>query len=460
MSTLGRNTRVVIVGASLAGLRAAEHLRREGFLGTVTLIGDEPAEPYDRPSLSKQVLSGWVPAERTRLPRLHALGDTEWILGVAATGLDRKRSAVHLADGRDVEYDRVLIATGVRNRAWPNESEAALHGVASIRTSADAAELAALISEKPRRVLVIGGGFTGSEIASVCRQLDIPVTLAERGPTPLAGALGGVIGSIAADLQRDHGVDLRCGVTVDGLEGDADGRLRNASLSDGTRLDVDVAVVALGAVRNTEWLRDSRLAAGPLGVSTDSGCRAFDVDGLVVDDVFVAGDVSRFPHPLYDYQFLALEHWENAVTQARIAAHNMVCPPMERLPHVSVPAFWSIQFGVNIKSVGVPNFGDEILFTQGSVDDRSFVAAYGRAGRLVGAVTVDQAKWLDFYRHQIQSAAPFPPDLHADDGPGTAAPVDAELPHPTVPYHNPPVVVSGHSPNERAQPIRNEGARR
>ena len=205
---------------------------------------------------------------------------------------------------------------------------------------------------------------------------------------------------------------------------------------------------------------DSRLAAGPLGVSTDAGCRAFDVDGLVVEDVFVAGDVSRFPHPLYDYQFLALEHWENAVTQARIAAHNMVCPPMHRLPHISVPAFWSIQFGVNIKSVGVPNFGDEILFAQGSVADRSFVAAYGHSGRLVGAVTVDQAKWIDFYRHQIQSAAPFPPDLNAVDGPATDTPVDAQLPHPSVPYHNPPVVISGHAPDERAHPILSEGAAR
>ena len=124
-------------------------------------------------------------------------------------------------------------------------------------------------------------------------------------------------------MQLAHGVDLRCGLTVDALEGDGRGRLRQASLSDGSRLDVDVAVVALGAVRNTEWLLGSRLAAGPRGIATDAGCRAIDIDGLVVDDIFAAGDVSRFPHPLYEYQFLALEHWENAVMQARTAAHNM-----------------------------------------------------------------------------------------------------------------------------------------
>jgi 3-phenylpropionate/trans-cinnamate dioxygenase ferredoxin reductase component len=212
-------------------------------------------------------------------------------------------------------------------------------------------------------------------------------------------------------------------------------------------------------VRNTEWLRTSRLAAGPLGIATDAGCRAIDIDGLVVDDVFAAGDVTRFPHPLYDYQFLALEHWENAVAQAGIAAHNMVSPIMARLPHISVPVFWSMQFGLNIKSVGVPNYGDEIQFTQGSVKDRSFVAAYGHRGRLVAAVTFDNAKWIDFYRRAIASAAPFPPDIHALDGPATSAPVPAEFAHPWVPYDPPPVVLTGHAFDEmRAQVMRPEGA--
>jgi 3-phenylpropionate/trans-cinnamate dioxygenase ferredoxin reductase component len=458
MSVLGSDTRVVIVGASLAGLRAAEHLRREGFPGPLTLVGDEQAEPYDRPPLSKQALLGRVPAERTRLPRAMDLG-AEWLLGVPAVGLDRHRGVVRLADGREVGYERLLIATGVRNRAWPIAEQAALHGVVSLRTGADAARLVELLDAGPRRVLVIGGGFTGSEVASVCRQRDLAVTLVERGPAPLAGALGGVIGDVAADIQRAHGVDLRCGMTVDALEGDADGRLRQAVLSDGSRLDVDVAVVALGSVRNTEWLLDSRLAAGPMGIATDAGCRAIDVDGLVVDDVFAAGDVTRFPHPLYDYQFLALEHWENAVTQARVAAHNMVSPTMERLPHISVPTFWSIQFGLNIKSVGVPNYGEVIQFTQGSVAERSFVAAYGHQGRLVAAVTFDNAKWLDFYRGEIESAAPFPPDLHALDGPAVTAPVPAEFPHPWVPYDPPPVVLTGHALDEmRAKVIRPEGA--
>ncbi len=445
---LGRDARIVIVGASLAGLRAAECLRREGFAGPLQVVGDEPHEPYDRPPLSKQVLLGLAPAGRTRLPIFEKLDDVEWTLGTAATGLDRENRVVRLADDRELGYDRLLIATGVRNRPWPVDSEAALRGVVSVRTSDDAAALRALLAAGPKRVLVIGGGFTGSEIASVSRQLDLPVTLVERGPAPLAGALGGVVGAVAADMQRDHGVDLRCDVSMQALEGDADGRVRSATLSDGTRLDVEVAVVALGALRNVEWLAGSRLAAGPLGVAADAGCRAIDIDGLVSEDVFVAGDVARFVHPLYDYQFLSLEHWENAVTQARIAAHNMVCPSARRLPHISVPAFWSIQFGANIKSVGVPSFGDQILFTQGSIADRSFAAAYGREGRVVAAVTFDQAKVIDFYRAQIESAGRFPPDLHAVDGPTPHRPVPPEFPHPSVPYHTPPVVLSGHDPDE------------
>ena len=217
-----------------------------------------------------------------------------------------------------------------------------------------------------------------------------------------------MFGNVAADVQRDHGVDLRLGADVEAIEGDADGRVRSVAFGDGRRVEADVVVVALGAVRNVEWLTGSRLAAGPLGVTTDAGCRVVDLDGLVTHDVFAAGDVARFPHPLYGYEFLSLEHWENAVAMARIAARNMVCAPMRRLPHVSVPAFWSIQFGLNIKSVGVPSYGDEIHFTQGSVADRTFAAAYGREGRIVAAVTFDHAKWIDFYRDQIERGSSCP----------------------------------------------------
>jgi NADPH-dependent 2,4-dienoyl-CoA reductase/sulfur reductase-like enzyme/ferredoxin len=443
----GRRTgRIVVVGASLAGLRAAYALRREGFEGTLTVVGDEAYEPYDRPPLSKHVLTGAVPAARTALPGPDGL-DAEWRLGQAATGLDLAARQVHLADGSDVAFDRLLIATGVRARPWPNATEAALDGVLSLRTRDDAARLRERLAARPRRVLVIGAGFTGSEVASDCCDLGVPVTVAERGPAPLCGALGGVVGKVAAAMQREHGVDLRCGVTVAGLEGE-DGRLRRARLSDGSTLDVDVAVAALGAVRNVEWLDGSGLAAGRWGVACDAGCRAFDANGLVTDDVFVAGDVARFPHPVYEYELLALEHWGNAVTQAEIAAHNMVSAETDRWPHLALPVFWSTQFGTQIKSVGVPTFADDVVVTQGSVDERRFVAVYGRADRITAAVTFNQSKWLDFYAGLIERSAPFPPEFRSVDRPPQVQPVPAEIPDQTFPSHA-TVVVTGHDPSER-----------
>ncbi len=443
-----RSGRIVIVGASVAGLHAAERLREEGFAGSLTLVGEEPHEPYDRPPLSKQVLAGSVPSADTSLPR-HRDIDAQWRLGVAATGLDLAGKQVQLADGARIGFDKLLIATGVRARPWPNAAEAALAGVLTLRTREDSATLRALLAARPRRVLVIGAGFIGCEVASVCRELGLPVTVAEAGSAPLSAALGGVIGGIAGEIQLENGVDLRCGVRVVSLEGDAGGQLRRAQLSDGSSLEIDVAVAALGAVRNVEWLADSGLACGPWGVACDAGCRAFDANGLVTDDVFVAGDVSRAPQPMYGYQFLAVEHWGNAISQAEVAAHNMVSGETERWPHLAVPKFWSVQFGTEIKSVGVPSAADQVAIVQGSVALRRFVAAYGYKGRIVAAVAFNQNKWLEFYEPLIEQAAPFPPSFHHVDCPDGGQPVPAGFQPAFSPTQDATVVVTGHYPNER-----------
>ncbi|QUQ64173.1 FAD-dependent oxidoreductase [Kutzneria sp. CA-103260] len=441
-----RTGRVVIVGASLAGLRAASVLRRDGFTGSLTMIGDEPHVPYDRPPLSKQVLIGQASARGTVLPRRGEF-DVQWRLGVAAAGLDLAGKRVILADGQRVGFDRLLIATGVRARPWPKGTEARLDGVYTIRTPEDADGLRQRLSAGPGRVLVIGAGFTGSEVASACRELGVPVTVIDRGPAPLAGALGAVIGRVAAQMHRDHGVDLRCGVQVEALEGDRDGRLRRARLSDGSTVEVDVAVAALGSVRNVEWLEGSGLAAGPWGVACDAGCRAVDVNGVVTDDVFVAGDVARFPHPVYGFQYLALEHWGNAVAQAEIAAHNMISPQSRRWPHLRLPEFWSTQFDAEIKSVGVPTYADHVLIAQGSVAQRRFVAVYGYRGRVTAAVAFNQSKWLEFYAGLINQAAPFPPTVRTVDQPAGGHPVPAEVPE--MPTYQATVVVTGHTPSQR-----------
>jgi NADPH-dependent 2,4-dienoyl-CoA reductase/sulfur reductase-like enzyme len=273
--------RIVIVGASLAGLRAVEVIREAGFTGPLTLIGDEPYPPYDRPPLSKTVLSGWLPVAHATLPQFVPL-DAEWRPGVPATGLDLAGGRVLLGDGQTVPFDRLLIATGTRARPWPQPGEAALDGVFTIRTREDAARLREGLAAGPRRVLIIGGGFIGGEVASVCRELGLAVTLAERGPAPLSGAFGATTGGAAARMQRNHGVDLRTGVTVLALEGDD--RLRRAHLSDGDELDVHVAVAALGAIRNTEWLRGAGLAADARGVACDASCRVFNAEEIVLDD--------------------------------------------------------------------------------------------------------------------------------------------------------------------------------
>ena len=223
---------IVVVGASLAGLRGAEALRRGGYAGPLTLVGAEPYRPYDRPPLSKHVLAGELDAGATRLPELTALG-ARWRLGQAAVSLDRTARTIRLADGAALAYDKLLVATGAEARPWPAETGGGLSGVFTLRGRDDAAALREAVAAGPRRVLIVGGGLIGCEAASCLRDLGLPVTLVDPNPTPLAASLGTVVGAVIAERLRASGAEFRPGTRVRALEGDAAGRVVRARLSDG-----------------------------------------------------------------------------------------------------------------------------------------------------------------------------------------------------------------------------------
>ncbi|HVY02915.1 MAG TPA: FAD-dependent oxidoreductase [Caulobacterales bacterium] len=404
---------VVIVGASLAGLRTAEALRAEGYQAALTLIGEETHEPYDRPPLSKQVLSGWVDPYRTRLPRMRDVSAT-WRLGVRAVGLDRERNLVRLESGEDVPFDRLVIATGTRARPWPFADQAALKGVHVLRTSDDAAALLNDL-QSARRVLVVGAGFTGSEVASACRARGLPVTVVEINEAPLLPQLGRLVAHYARDRQQAAGVDLRCGTTVTALIG-RDGRLIGAELSDGQEIEADVAVVCLGAIRNTEWLAGADLDISPLGVRCDEGGRVLRANGQAEAHIFACGDVARAPSALAGGDCISVEHWGAALEQAAIVGANIVKPGSAAIGG-EPPHFWSMQFGSNFKSVGLPPLADEIALSQGSLESGRFVVLYGRAGKVVGAVAVNQAQWIMFYERVVKEEGVFPPAHRVVDTP-------------------------------------------
>lgn len=408
MTQRGEDAHILVIGASLAGLRGAEALRKNGFRGKLTIIGDEPHRPYDRPPLSKGILTGELCADHLDLPNLHRL-DAKWRLGKAAIGLDPGAREVTLDDGERLGFDKLLIATGVRARPWPHPSEARLEGVFTLRTRDDARALRAAFTRRPRRVLIVGAGFNGCEIASCCSQLDLPVTLVDPHPAPLTGVMGTALGAILGTILRERNVDWRGGRVVTHLEGDSQGRVRRAELSDKTTIDADLVVVATGAIRNVEWLLDAKLQSNEFGVTCDGFCRALRDDGGIAEGIFAAGDVARWPHPLYGNRIVSLEHWGNAVEQAGACAHNMLASPSGQRRYSYLPAFWSSQFGINIKSVGLADFADRLMLVQGSRKERRFIALFGRNERSIAAFSFNSARWLPAYAQRIAERAVFGP---------------------------------------------------
>ena len=385
--------RIVVVGASLAGFRAAEELRALGHDGAITMVGEEPHRPYDRPPLSKQVLAGARPPEATAIDvTTGSLEDLQldWRLGVAAARLDLEGRSVSLADGDELPFDGLVIATGASPRALPGTAD--LAGVHTLRTLDDCRAIRASLEAGPARVAVVGAGFIGAEVAATCRGLGLEVTLIEALPVPLERALGPEMGAVMADVHRDHGVDVRLGVGVDGIDGT--GRAERVRLSDGSSLDVDLVVVGIGVVPNTGWLQGSGLTIDD-GVVCNETC-------LAAPGVVAAGDVARWPNRRFG-EVMRVEHWDNAIEMGVHAARTLLDAPGSAEPYEPVPWFWSDQYDRKIQLAGRSGPDDAVEVVSGSIEERRFVAFYGRAGRLVGVLGMNQPAKVMKWRGQIEA---------------------------------------------------------
>ena len=379
--------RVVVVGASLAGLRAAETLRQHEVATSIVVVGDEVHRPYDRPPLSKKLLSGeWEP-DRIQLRQSDTFDDldVDWRLGNAATSLDLAARELTLADGSVLGFDGLVIATGARPRRLAGQ-ETFAH-VHELRNLDDSLRLRAEIIDGGRRVVVIGAGFIGLEAAATAKKLGNDVIVLEGASAPLIRGLGVEMGEAIADLHRAHGVEVRCGVLIDGLADDG-------VLVAGEIVPADVVVVGIGVTPNTSWLEGSGLRLRD-GVVCDATLNALDENGVAVPGVFAAGDVARWPNGLFDEE-MRVEHWTNAAEQGAVVALNLQLfaagEPVEA--YAPLPFFWSDQFEHRIQFLGRAAADDQVQVVAGSVADSKFLALFGRDGKLHGALGVNAPRWV------------------------------------------------------------------
>lgn len=379
---------LVVVGASLAGLRAVEAARRFGHEGRITLIGAEKHLPYDRPPLSKEFLDDPAAVD-THFPGVAELTEglsVDVKLGEPASALDVEKRTLTVGT-EAVSYDALLIATGVEARSLPGAD--ALEGVHSLRTLDDAVAIRAAL-DSSRRVVVVGAGFIGSEVASSARKRGLEVTILEGQATPLVRSIGEFAGVGLSSLHERNGTDLRCGVAVDALEGDR--RVTGVRLVDGEVVPADLVVVGIGAAPATGWLSGSGLTLDN-GVVCDSTLQA-------APGVWAAGDVARWRNPDFDLD-MRLEHWTNAAEQAAHAVRNMLDPD-GATEYRHVPYFWSDWYGYRIQFVGVAT-GEPTVVT-GRWDGDAFTALFRDGDRFTGALTLNRRADIMKYRAIIGRA--------------------------------------------------------
>jgi 3-phenylpropionate/trans-cinnamate dioxygenase ferredoxin reductase component len=375
---------IVIVGASIAGLRAAEAFRRDGYDGRLALIGDERHLPYDRPPLSKELLGGGGPDPLFRVPEWYAERSIELLLGRSAVALDPVARRVRLDDRSILGYDDLIVATGAHARRLPGL--AGRPNVHVLRSLADARRLRGALLPGAR-VAIVGAGFIGQEVAATARRLGASVTLVEAAASPLEAVLGARLGAWFADLHRAEGVEVHVGTTVTEampvVAGEPVRELRLEPLSAGSprTIGVDAVLVAIGVSAETRWLAGTPLAGGPIAV--DAGARTS------VPHVFAAGDVVA-----------GCEHWEPAARLGTAAARSILGLPVAAAPPAS---FWSDQYGVRIHLVGEAAGADSIEI-DGRPDARDFTAVLHRRGRLTGALLVGRPRELPGWRRALSEA--------------------------------------------------------
>lgn len=384
---------VLVVGASAAGLTTVEALRRHGYAGKVTVLGAETHPPYDRPPLSKQVLAGtWQPDRAQLRPReaLSAL-DADFILGDPAVGLDATTRTVRTASGRALRAEALVVATGTRPRTLPGQT--GLAGVHVLRTLDDALALRTGLLGAARLV-VVGDGVLGAEIAATARTMGLDVTLAGPQHAPMAGQLGHGVADLLADLHTARGIRLRLGAGVRGLVGVADGTVTGVSLDNGEVLPADLVVVAIGADPVTDWLQDSGLRVDN-GLVCDSRCRAGE-------GVYAVGDVARWHHDQLG-ALLRLENRTNAGEQAMVVAANILGGDRAYTP---VPYFWTDQFDTKIQVHGVVPAGAdaEMTVVDGDPATGRFVVRYRRDGRVTGVLGWNMPKQTRQRRQDVADA--------------------------------------------------------
>ena len=362
----------MIVGGGLAGSRTAEQLRKSGYREPIVIVGDEAHLPYDRPPLSKEVLSDPARGLSDVLLRpveFYEENDIAVVLGVAAESLDPAARTVALADGTVLDYDEVVIATGLEPRRIPSFPD--LDGIAVLRSYDDAMALRERAVAAGRAV-VVGAGFIGCEVAASLRSLGVAVTLVEPQPAPLAGVLGERIGELVARVHRAEGVDVRTGVGVAEVRG-SDGRVSEVRLSDDSLLPADLVVVGIGSRPATDWLVGS-------GVALDNGVVCDEVGRASEEHVWALGDVASWRDAV-GHQ-IRVEHWSNVGDQARVMVPAML--GQEPPAVVAVPYFWSDQYDVKIQCLGEPAPGDVVHVVED--DGRRFLAYFERDGVLSGVV--------------------------------------------------------------------------